>query len=164
MWMPRFIMALTLVTGCALLFAEDKTSLKQMAVRDFTKTLRIEVGAKGALANSAPLSRQAQFEAALNAAVRQAADAKEGARLDRTKVDVVELPTKRLVQSGNDASPNPVARTGNTSHTTVESNPKVEPGSVAWHPDFRSACAAAKKSGKPVLLFQMMGNLDDRFC
>lgn len=43
-------------------------------------------------------------------------------------------------------------------------NPKVEPGKVRWHKDFAAACAAAKKSGKPVLLFQMMGNLDDRFC
>jgi hypothetical protein len=43
-------------------------------------------------------------------------------------------------------------------------NPKVEPGKVRWHKDFDTACAAAKQSGKPVLLFQMMGKLDDRFC
>ena len=43
-------------------------------------------------------------------------------------------------------------------------NPKVPPGQVQWHATFEAACAAARKSGKPVLLFQMMGKLDDRFC
>jgi hypothetical protein len=43
-------------------------------------------------------------------------------------------------------------------------NPKVEPGKVKWHADFKAARAAAAKSGKPVLLFQMMGNLDEQFC
>ncbi len=43
-------------------------------------------------------------------------------------------------------------------------NPKVEPGKVKWHADFDAACKAAAKSGKPVLLFQMMGKLDDQFC
>jgi hypothetical protein len=43
-------------------------------------------------------------------------------------------------------------------------NPKVEPGKVKWHADFTTACQAAEKSGKPVLLFQMMGRLDERFC
>jgi len=43
-------------------------------------------------------------------------------------------------------------------------NPKVEPGKVTWHQNFKDACASAKLSGKPVLLFQMMGKLDDRFC
>jgi hypothetical protein len=48
--------------------------------------------------------------------------------------------------------------------TAAFDNPKVEPGKVRWHADFETACAAAEKSGKPVLLFQMMGKLDDRFC
>ena len=43
-------------------------------------------------------------------------------------------------------------------------NPKVQPGKVRWHKTFADACAAAQKSGKPVLLFQMMGKLDERFC
>jgi hypothetical protein len=43
-------------------------------------------------------------------------------------------------------------------------NPKVEPGKVKWHADFGDACKAAAASGKPVLLFQMMGNLDEQFC
>jgi hypothetical protein len=43
-------------------------------------------------------------------------------------------------------------------------NPKVQPGGVHWHPTWTAACDAAGKSGKPVLLFQMMGKLDDQFC
>jgi hypothetical protein len=43
-------------------------------------------------------------------------------------------------------------------------NPKVEPGKVRWHADFAAACGAAGRSGKPVLLFQMMGRLDEKFC
>ena len=43
-------------------------------------------------------------------------------------------------------------------------NPKVQPGGVHWHPTLTAACEAARKSGKPVLLFQMMGKLDDQFC
>ncbi len=42
-------------------------------------------------------------------------------------------------------------------------NPRVHPGDVKWHPDFDAACAAATESGRPVLLFQMMGNLDEAF-
>jgi hypothetical protein len=43
-------------------------------------------------------------------------------------------------------------------------NPKVEPGKVKWHASFDEARAAAVRSKKPVLLFQMMGKLDDQFC
>lgn len=43
-------------------------------------------------------------------------------------------------------------------------NEKVEPGKVRWHKMIQTAMDASKQSGKPVLLFQMMGHLDDRFC
>lgn len=42
--------------------------------------------------------------------------------------------------------------------------PKVAPGLVGWHRDADEAFAAARTSKKPVLLFQMLGNLDDEFC
>ncbi|MFK7767520.1 MAG: hypothetical protein AB8B55_09895 [Mariniblastus sp.] len=42
-------------------------------------------------------------------------------------------------------------------------NPKVEPGKVNWHKDFESACLASQASGKPVLHFQLLGQLDQRF-
>ena len=46
----------------------------------------------------------------------------------------------------------------------AEENPAVEPGLVKWHKSFDDAKAAASKSGKPVLLFHMMGQLDKQFC
>jgi hypothetical protein len=42
-------------------------------------------------------------------------------------------------------------------------NPTVEPGKVKWHKSFADAKAAAADSGKPILLFQMMGRLDQQF-
>lgn len=43
-------------------------------------------------------------------------------------------------------------------------NPTVEAGKVKWHKTLEDAQAASIKSGKPVLLFQMMGYLDKKFC
>ena len=37
-------------------------------------------------------------------------------------------------------------------------------GMVDWHPSFDEACEAAVESGKPVLLFQLFGRLDEEFC
>jgi hypothetical protein len=37
-------------------------------------------------------------------------------------------------------------------------------GRVAWHASFEAALAAAQRSKKPVLLFQLLGRLDDEFC
>jgi hypothetical protein len=42
-------------------------------------------------------------------------------------------------------------------------NPWVEPGKVRWHDSLDKAKKAAVNSGKPVLLFQMMGRLDQQF-
>lgn len=41
---------------------------------------------------------------------------------------------------------------------------KVRPGKVDWYDDLELALAASKQSKRPVLLFQMMGHMDDRFC
>jgi hypothetical protein len=62
----------------------------------------------------------------------------------------IEIPTERLLAAATAAKDS--------------ANPKVAPGRVRWHSDFTSACAASRKSGKPVLLFHMMGKLDDQFC
>jgi hypothetical protein len=75
--------------------------------------------------------------------------------VDRPK-GAIEMPTKRIL--ARQTAPAPAASAG------AFVNPKVQPGEVRWHRDFNAACAAARKSGKPVLLFQMMGKLDDRFC
>jgi hypothetical protein len=65
----------------------------------------------------------------------------------RTK-GVVELPVKEAVAKA----------------TPAAENPTVDTGKVKWHKTVEDAQAAAKKSNKPVLLFQMMGYLDKKFC
>ncbi|MEM7308328.1 MAG: hypothetical protein AAF682_16735 [Planctomycetota bacterium] len=39
-----------------------------------------------------------------------------------------------------------------------------KPGDVAWHGSYEEALAAAAESGRPVLLFQLFGRLDEAFC
>jgi hypothetical protein len=40
----------------------------------------------------------------------------------------------------------------------------VKPGDVRWHATYADALAAAEASGKPALLFQLLGRLDAGFC
>ena len=88
------------------------------------------------------------------AAKPQPASAGGKIRMDIGK-SVVERPTAQLLTSAAMAA---------NGATPAFVNPKVEPGKVKWHADFATARAASAKSGKPVLLFQMMGKLDDQFC
>jgi hypothetical protein len=83
-------------------------------------------------------------------------------RADRGKA-LIEFPVKNAV-AGRTAPPGAPANPPPPTPPVASDNPKVEPGKVKWHADFAAACEAAKKSGKPVLLFHMMGNLDDKFC
>lgn len=78
---------------------------------------------------------------------------------------VIELPVKKILakyrsenSQAQSAETQPVQTPGNHFN-----NPKVKAGNVQWHPDFEKACAAAGKSGKPVLLFQLFGRLDEQF-
>jgi hypothetical protein len=73
---------------------------------------------------------------------------------DGPKSLVIELPTEALVKLKS-ATSGPAANVV---------NPKVTPGKVTWHATFADARAASAKSGKPILLFQMLGKLDDQFC
>ena len=70
----------------------------------------------------------------------------------------IERPAKAVVAN---AAPVP---TPAPAPAATADNPTVEPGKVKWHATLEDAQAAAKKSGKPVLLFQMMGYLDKKFC
>jgi hypothetical protein len=58
----------------------------------------------------------------------------------------------------------PTAPAATAATVAVEENPTVRPGLVKWHPSVADARAAALKSGKPVLVFHMMGQLDKQFC
>ncbi|GAB4136313.1 MAG: hypothetical protein Tsb009_03260 [Planctomycetaceae bacterium] len=71
----------------------------------------------------------------------------------------IENPVKRVfAQKGVTGVPPTTRKTD--SHF---SNPKVKPGDVNWHPDFATAQKFAKRNRKPILLFQMIGRLDERF-
>src|SRR5262249_36916010 len=75
-------------------------------------------------------------------------------RVDRGKSEI-EVPTDLLLGTGlNDRK----------AAARQFDNPKGPPGKVTRHATLTDACAAAKRGGKPVLLFQMMGKLDDKFC
>jgi hypothetical protein len=69
-------------------------------------------------------------------------------------------------EAAPDADPPPVqaVKVEAPAPAEADDNPAVEPGKVRWHASFADAQAAARRSGKPVLLFQMMGRLDRQFC
>jgi len=100
---------------------------------------------------------------------------------DIAKSLFIEAPVERVVAT--ETTPEPTSETAperksaapqTSSPTNVQldeqivdnasdDNPEVEPGKVKWHEDYAAACQAAKQSGKPVLLFHLMGQLDQRF-
>jgi len=98
-----------------------------------------------------------------------AEDRKTPQRRDLGKY-AIESPLKRLVakratprepkEAQKPPASKPAVQRGNSGGFK---NPKVQPGNVDWHPDFEKAVKAAAKSRRPVLLFQMIGNLDERF-
>ena len=71
-----------------------------------------------------------------------------------TKPRLVELPTKDLVANATPAA----------SASVDTANPDVAPGLGEVAPVVRRRPGRAEKSGKPVLLFHMMGRLDQQFC
>ncbi len=80
----------------------------------------------------------------------------KGAKIaDLTKSVRIEKPASTILANHSSG-------VSNTAKDFV--NPKVQPGKVNWHLSWEKACDAAKKSKKPVLLFEMMGKLDDQFC
>jgi len=50
------------------------------------------------------------------------------------------------------------------SQSEIAADEKVSPGLVHWHTNPDAAMAAAGISGKPILVFQLLGELDERFC
>jgi hypothetical protein len=75
--------------------------------------------------------------------------------LDGPKVAAIERPARQVVESLSSNLPQ---------SATQGDNPVVTPGLVHWHPSFDAACKASQMSGKPVLLFHLMGRLDQQFC
>ncbi len=47
---------------------------------------------------------------------------------------------------------------------TLDANPPASIGLVDWHASLAEARSAAAESGRPVLLFLLLGDLDREFC
>ena len=75
-------------------------------------------------------------------------------RLDPRKYDI-ELAPKKLLADTAKKSP--------LKNSSDRNFKKVSPGKVKWHKDWAVAIAKSKLSRKPVLLFQLLGQLDDEF-
>ncbi len=74
---------------------------------------------------------------------------------------LVEMPVKAmLADAGKREVEMPIKRDS----VPAPKEGKVAPGKVNWHASFDKAVEAAAKSGKPVLLFQMLGKLDQEWC
>jgi hypothetical protein len=79
-------------------------------------------------------------------------------RADKGKEEV-EIPVKkRLADVGKKMVERPML-------DRLQPPPEAKPApKVAWHASFEKAVEAARTSGKPVLLFQLLGRLDEEFC
>jgi hypothetical protein len=67
----------------------------------------------------------------------------------------IEFGPKRVVEAA--------AAVESSNELATSSNAAVAPGRVKWHADWNAAMAAAGRSGKPILLFQLLGRMDQRF-
>jgi len=80
----------------------------------------------------------------------------------------IQAPIEKLISHPTigkvPAAPMVIAESPEAPPSDTRINPTVSAGEIQWHKDFSAARIAAGKSGKPVLLFQMMGRLDQRFC
>ena len=119
----------------------------KLSVPGFITLLWLAVSA----AANQPTEQQTQADPAVAEVVEPPGSPR--AEVDRRK-HVIESPLKRVVAN--------TTRMPAAEEAEAE-NPTVEPGKVRWHSGFAEACAAARRSGKPVLLFQMIGRLDQRF-
>lgn len=72
---------------------------------------------------------------------------------------MVETPLERMIQRSTPAD-HPVSGPTGAAPTPA----KVAPGLVHWHATLEDAKARARLTGKPVLLFLLLGNLDEAHC
>ncbi len=131
----------TVVVGVPVTAQEKHTGNSVGSFPDVSK-MRVELPIKGVLKGFQPLS----FPVAVPVPAPSS-----NLRITAQKVSKPTLPVKTLGSTTKPALKQP-------------RNEKVEPGKVRWHKAIQTAMDASKASGKPVLLFQMMGHLDDRFC
>ncbi|NIP86780.1 MAG: hypothetical protein GTO03_14950 [Planctomycetales bacterium] len=147
----------------------------QPPAADLAKNVAMERPAKRVLAQSSPLPLSQRTPAAVEQGESAAARAAVEGR--NSKPAQMALPGRVWARRGAATDGPQGPRDGEAPLGRLATRPPratfaaarppqspVPPGKVVWHPDFASACAASRKSGKPVLYFQLLGNLDDRFC
>ena len=76
---------------------------------------------------------------------------------------VHNLPKVELADSRKFRVENKLENVVRRSNDTAQDNPKCEPGLIKWHESPSAAKASSLKTGKPVLLFTLLGNLDETF-
>jgi len=138
MWRSKRLSWALVLSGVALLLVGVSYVSSQEKKADFTKRAVIQRPVQSVVTQSAAVPGLPALR-------------------DFGKTFVIEKPVTNLVK--NASAPAAVARPADGF-----ANPKVQPGKVRWHPTLEAASAAAARSKKPVLLFQMMGKLDDQFC
>lgn len=89
--------------------------------------------------------------------------AQEKERVRDLRKGVIENPIKKLIAATRDEAAAVQDEKPADPLAADAANPDAIPGLVRWHTDFDMACRAAQTSGKPVLLFQLLGRLDQRF-
>ncbi|HUE72209.1 MAG TPA: hypothetical protein VMP01_15100 [Pirellulaceae bacterium] len=102
----------------------------------------------------------AELSVPVDLAAETAPEAKPAAA-DRTKRAVIEPAAEAIVRGTQ--PPDAAAAEESTAATVADDNPRVEPGKVQWHDGVDAAITAAKSSGKPILVFHLLGELDQRF-
>ena len=127
---------------------------------DVGKSIRIEPRIEALVKNAAPAPAPAIQPGFPNGPVPFGPAVRP--RLDIGKSGVIEPQFQQFVQGARIQQMLNAAKAETAKSEFV--NPKVEPGKVRWHKSFEEAKAAAAKSKRPIMVFQMMGKLDDQFC
>lgn len=70
----------------------------------------------------------------------------------------IETPLKRIISKESFAVPQ------QSSDLKASQDRAVQAGLVAWSASVESAYSRSRVTGKPVLVFQLMGRLDEEFC
>lgn len=162
-----------------------ESPLKELVARSGSDASTRPVGSATATSTRVPAAEPAAAEAPEDPAAAASPVARNDAAPPKRPPDpgkyIVESPLKAVVAAadvqaalaGAAAAPveatSPAVQPASTAEPAAvgdgqaAENPSVAPGLVRWHTDFDQARAAADASGKPVLLFQMIGRLDQRF-
>ena len=160
------ILSLSLVVFLPAALRAEKPQAEPQRL-DFAKTAVIEAPVKSILASATPITEkrpsnsntasQDVTKMDIESPAKRIVVANSDQPRDFRK-DTIEVPLKELLATVDELNKRETVRPAKAK------NPKVAAGKVDWHPDFAAALLASRKSGKPVMLFQLMGNLDDRFC